>query len=92
VKCWGYNEDGRLGNGKVAPVGAAPGDMSALQSLQLGKGRKAKQLALGESTYCILLQDGAITCWGSVNTPAPIRLGDQPNEMGDRLPIVTLEF
>ena len=92
VKCWGYNAAGQLGKGDTIDVGGAAGDMAALKLLDLGVGRKAKQLALAGSTSCALLDDGRIVCWGAVNTPAMDFLGDAPNEMGDRLPIVELQF
>jgi hypothetical protein len=66
--------------------------MAALQPIDLGSGRKAKQLAIGLETFCALLDDGQVTCWGKVNLPAPAVLGDGPNEMGSKLPIVPLQF
>lgn len=93
VKCWGYNANGALGKGDKLDVGGAAGDMAALQALDLGAGRKAKQLVMTRGdTNCALLQDGTIACWGNVNTPAPDFLGDEPNEMGSKLPIVSLKF
>jgi cysteine-rich repeat protein len=92
VKCWGYNNNGELGAGHKELIGDKAGDMAALQPINLGSGRKAKQLAIGLETFCALLDDGQVTCWGKVNLPAPAVLGDGPNEMGSKLPIVPLQF
>jgi cysteine-rich repeat protein len=92
VKCWGDNSSGQLGKGNTTNVGGANGDMATLQPLNLGNGRKAKQLALASQVQCALLEDGTIICWGGVNTPTQQTLGDEPNEMGDNLPVVLLKF
>lgn len=92
VKCWGRNAVGELGKGDKVSVGGSAGDMNKLQPLDLAE-RKARQVAIaGDVTTCALLEDGRVTCWGTVNTPSKAYLGDRPNEMGDRLPIVTLKF
>jgi cysteine-rich repeat protein len=92
VKCWGYNNLGQLGAGHTSNLGDMAGEMAALKPVDLGPSRRAKQLALSEQTSCALLEDGQVTCWGKVNLPAPAVLGDGPNEMGDKLPIVPLTF
>jgi hypothetical protein len=92
VKCWGWNSSGQLGKGDEVDIGGAAGDMAALKPLDLGAGRKVRQLALAEAMNCALLEDASIICWGTVNTPAPDFLGDEPNEMGERLPIIKLQF
>jgi E3 ubiquitin-protein ligase HERC3 len=92
VKCWGRNVIGELGKGDKVSVGGSVGDMNTLQPLDLA-GRKAKQLAIaGDVTTCALIEDGTIRCWGTVNTPNKVYLGDQPGEMGANLPLVTLKF
>lgn len=90
IKAWGVNYGGILGRGNNTAVGGHAGDMAALAPLPLPTGRKAKQLGLSLATYCALLDDGSIACWG--NVPNGTVLGDEPNEMGDKLPIVKLKF
>jgi len=92
VKCWGRNALGQLGLGHKVSVGGNVGDMNTLQPLDLA-GRTARQVAIaGNATTCALLDNGTIACWGTVNTPAKVYLGDQPNEMGTKLPLVPLKF
>jgi cysteine-rich repeat protein len=91
LKCWGHNATGLLGKGDKVNVGGLSGDMAALKPIDLG-GRSPEQLAFGTSTSCALLSDGRVACWGGVNTPSIEFLGDQPDEMGDNLPIVPLKF
>jgi cysteine-rich repeat protein len=91
VKCWGRNVLGELGRGNKVSIGGTVGDMNILQPLDLPG--KVRQLAIaGDVTTCALLDNGTITCWGTVNTPSKTYLGDQPNEMGTKLPIVELKF
>lgn len=92
VKCWGRNGNGRLGSGSDLNLGDNAGEMAALKPLDLGAGRKARQVALGMLTQCALLEDGDIVCWGQVNAPTATILGDEPDEMGSKLPVVKLKF
>jgi E3 ubiquitin-protein ligase HERC3 len=93
VKCWGRNAVGELGKGDKVGAGSNAGDMNKLQPLDLGSGRKARHIAIAEDkTTCALLEDGSIVCWGTVNTPTKTFLGDEPAEMGTKLPQVKLAF
>jgi cysteine-rich repeat protein len=93
AKCWGRNSpQGRLGTGDIDDRGAKPGDMANLKPLSIGTGRKAKQVAMATAMSCALLDNGTIACWGAVFAPELTVLGDEPNEMGDKLPIITLRF
>ena len=67
VKCWGLNSSGQLGiNSNVTTVGATTGTMGgALASVQLGAGRMAIDIALGNSHSCALLDDHTVKCWGN---------------------------
>jgi alpha-tubulin suppressor-like RCC1 family protein len=102
VKCWGSNANGCLGLGDTMPRGSLPGQMGdALPSVSLGMGKPA--IAVGasfsmfgdENHTCAVLQGGAVKCWG-VNTYGQLGLGDttthgdEPGEMGDALPSVSL--
>jgi hypothetical protein len=66
--------------------------MNTLRPLDLG-GRTARQVAIAaNATTCALLDNGTITCCGTVNTPRKVYLGDQPNEMGTKSPIAPLKL
>ena len=58
LKCWGYNQYGQLG------IGTSSGTNSAPQSVNLGSGRTASSVALGQSHTCAILDDGSLKCWG----------------------------
>jgi cysteine-rich repeat protein len=94
AKCWGQNSKGQLGQGTKVDLGRKSGDVSLLPPIALGAGRKVQQLAVGGSQTCALLDDGSVKCWGSGATVSKdgFPLGDEPNEMGDSLPTIDLEF
>ena len=64
-------------------------------SVQLGSGRTARQVALGDAHSCALLDDGAVKCWGA-NDKGQLGVGDvfargaAAADMGDALPAVAL--
>ncbi len=96
VKCWGGNKYGQLGLGDTRPRGKLPKDMGTeLAAVDLGSGRKAVRIAAGHDHSCAVLDDGSVKCWGE-NYDGQLGLGDiwargdQPDEMGDRLPAVNL--
>ncbi|WP_211194015.1 RCC1 domain-containing protein [Pyxidicoccus fallax] len=96
IQCWGYNEYGQLGLGDTAHRGDGPGEMeAALPRVNLGTGRTAKALSLGEFYTCALLDDATVKCWGR-NFHGQLGLGDaedrglSPSQMGDALPPVNL--
>ena len=55
VECWGYGQDGELGNAKMLD--------SATPVLVKGIAG-AKQVATGWDHACALLGNGAVKCWG----------------------------
>ena len=97
LKCWGSNTDGEIGFGSSEAVGDDPGEMGdALPAVNLGTGRTAAAVSAGGSTHtCAVLDNGQVKCWG-INLNGELGLGDQasrgdqPGEMGDALPPVTL--
>jgi alpha-tubulin suppressor-like RCC1 family protein len=94
VKCWGGGLTGRLGNGSMANLGDAPGEMgSALAPIDLN-GTGALSVSVGNHT-CVVLVGGAVKCWGD-NQNGQLGIGDtatrgdDPNELGAALPAVSL--
>jgi alpha-tubulin suppressor-like RCC1 family protein len=94
VKCWGRNDKGQLGLGDTDDRGDAPGEMgNALPTVNLGGGRTAKAIALGDSHTCAILDNDTLKCWGD-NAEGQLGLedtsvrGDAPGEMGNALPLV----
>ncbi len=96
IKCWGNNEDGRLGQGDKAYRGydaATTGDN--LLPIDLGTGLIAEQIAVGSYFACALFTDKHIKCWGNnehgqLGLGDTLNRGDDANEMGDALPFVNL--
>ena len=95
IKCWGRNLDGILGLGDTANRGDQPGEMGAnLPFLDLGAGLKAVTVRVGGRHACAWLgADAGVKCWGAgglLGLGDLVTRGDQPGEMGDALPIVSL--
>lgn len=96
VVCWGVGASGRLGVGSEDDLGTLPSQMgNALQPVPLGTGRTALAITAGASHTCALLDDWTAKCWGSgasgrLGTGDVTSLGDQPDELGDRLAPINL--
>jgi alpha-tubulin suppressor-like RCC1 family protein len=66
-----------------------------LVPVDLGSGRKAKQLSVGNQHECAVLDDGSVKCWGA-NDAGQLGVGntddqgDEPGEMGNALKAVPL--
>jgi len=58
VSCWGYGDNGRLGNG-----GTTQKNTPTLTS-SLGAGRTAVAISSGSSHTCVILDNGSVSCWG----------------------------
>lgn len=96
VKCWGQNNYGQLGQGHKYARGDWQGEMGDIvPAVDLGTGRTAKSVTVGEYFACALLDNNSVKCWG-VNFSGQLGLGDrahrgdEPDEMGDNLPAVDL--
>jgi hypothetical protein len=99
VKCWGWNDSGRLGLGLSAAtnIGDGPGEMGDnLPAVNLGTGKTAVHLDVGYSHACAILNDGVVKCWGSntygnLGTGTSQNRGEFASDMGDNLPVVVLQ-
>ena len=61
LKCWGRNFYGQLGNSLNFNANPNP------TLVDLGAGRKAVAVSLGEYHSCAILDDGSLKCWGLNN-------------------------
>jgi alpha-tubulin suppressor-like RCC1 family protein len=90
VKCWGRCSDGSCGV-NTSFVGDVPGDLGdALPAVDLGTGRTAVELSLGDDFSCARLDDNTVKCWGKNNRGQLGQgfrgaLGVTPTQMGDAL-------
>ncbi|MGB0730354.1 MAG: RCC1 domain-containing protein, partial [Ilumatobacteraceae bacterium] len=96
VKCWGHNYRGQLGLGDTDERGDDAGEMGDdLPVVDLGSGQTAVAVSAGTTHTCAILDGGSVKCWGA-NSSGQLGLGDtddrgdDPNEMGDNLPVVDL--
>ncbi len=96
VRCWGSNSSGQLGTENAINYGSAPSQMGAnLRRVNLGTGRTAKDLALGQSHACAILDNDRVKCWGSnsygqLGLESTLSYGRTPGSMGDALPEINL--
>ena len=108
IKCSGNNWWGQLGiEGTPDPaVNTPPGDgtyasFSTIPPVNLGTGRYARALTMGQTTTCVILDDNGVKCWGgggtvdSLGTEDGLSHGGGWNgahvaRMGDSLPQVDL--
>ncbi len=94
VKCWGENGWGQLGVGDRNDRGREPGQLGdQLPAVDLGTGRTATAISAGSDHSCAILDDHHVKCWGAgrlLGTGDDLDYGDDPNDMGDLLPIANL--
>jgi alpha-tubulin suppressor-like RCC1 family protein len=60
VKCWGYNDDGELGNNTTIDS-STPVAVSGIDGATV----KATAISAGEYHSCVVLDTGAVKCWGN---------------------------
>ncbi len=98
IKCWGRNDVGQLGLGVTDAIGNDDLEMGDdLAAVNLGEGRTAKEIAAAVASFhfCARLDNGDVKCWGLNNSGElgqgdANHRGDEPGEMGDALPAITL--
>ena len=96
VKCWGYNEDGRLGLGTTTKAyGDGPLEMGGnLPAIELATASPVA-IAAGKDHTCVRFANASVKCWG-LNYNGQLGLGnklvygDQSTDMGANLPAVDL--
>ncbi len=97
VRCWGRNDHGQLGLGDADNRGDAPGEMGDnLPTVDLGSGRTALQVTVGNQHSCALLDNGGVKCWGrndlgQLGQGHNFDKGDGPNDLGDFMPEIALD-
>ncbi|MBK8293864.1 MAG: DUF11 domain-containing protein [Solirubrobacterales bacterium] len=64
VRCWGSGASGKLGYGNTSDIGddETPGTVGPVD---LGAGRRAVAISAGSGHTCVVLDTGAVRCWGS---------------------------
>ncbi|MCT4641492.1 MAG: hypothetical protein N4A33_04285 [Bacteriovoracaceae bacterium] len=96
LKCWGLNNYGQLGLGNTAYRGDHAGEMGDnLPFVDLGTGRTAVSVSIGERNTCAILDNSSVKCWGGnaygqLGQGSTDRLGNNAGEMGDNLPAINL--
>lgn len=96
LRCWGDGSAGQLGEGNINDRGDAANEMgNNMPWINLGTGRTVKDVSIGGTHICAILDNDSVKCWGS-NASGQLGLGDilargdGANEMGDSLPTVNL--
>lgn len=97
LKCWGGNEYCLLGRpDPLENIGDAPGEMEALEWMDLGSAFGVADLGLGIENACAVFEDGSLKCWGFnyhgflYATPDATGWGCGADQMGENLPAMEL--
>ena len=94
VITWGFHERGAMGRGRR--FDSTLDETNAwLEPIDLGPGRRVRQLTAGTDHVCALLEFGDVLCWGAnefgeLGLGHTDDIGDQPHEMGAALETVEL--
>ena len=66
VRCWGYNNNARLGIGSTGGIiGSAAGHMTTLSAINFAEPTvRAVNIASGGNHNCVLFENGRIRCFG----------------------------
>jgi len=80
VRCWGFGGLGRLGYGNTRTVGDDETPAS-VGSVDIGPGRTAVAISAGGAHTCVVLDNGAVRCWGE-GASGQLGYGNK-NKIGD---------
>ncbi len=96
IKCWGYNNYGQLGYGDMNNRGDDLSEIgNFLLPVDLGTNKTISQIVTNEYHNIVLFSDGSLKCWGC-NFDGQLGYGDtedrgdEPGDMGEELPFVSL--
>lgn len=65
VRCWGYNSFGQLGRGDFGGSFGDDEHPGSLPIVNLGAGRTARALTVGDTHACAILDNNTVRCWGN---------------------------
>lgn len=82
ARCWGSGFGGALGSASMEDLGD---DESPLSIAPLSVGGSVVQLSAGEFHACVVLEGGAVRCWG-VGSAGRLGYGDEEDIGDDELP------
>jgi alpha-tubulin suppressor-like RCC1 family protein len=94
VRCWGGNNNGRLGLGNKLDIGDDEA-ITSVEPIKFPTGFQVKQLAAGLFHTCALSERGQVICWGrnqagQLGYGDTIDRGDTPETTPDKLDFVGL--
>ena len=72
LKCWGQDDGGQLGDG------GSDTNQNSPVAVNLGSGKHALRIALGETHTCGILNDHSLKCWGD-NSHGQLGIGSTAN-------------
>lgn len=82
LKCWGDGIYGGLGRGNTISLGDDPGELGdGLPAVDLGTGRHAVDVQVGDRQVCAVLDNATVKCWGG-NQWGELGIGST-NKWGD---------
>ena len=76
-------------------MGDNTGEMAQLTGINLGTGRTATAIEVGDYHSCAMLDNASVKCWGKndegqLGLGTTADMGNQSGEMGDNLPSIDL--
>lgn len=94
ISCWGRNNHGQLGLNNTENIGDESGELGDhMEFVYLGYNRTPVDIVTGWAHSCAIFQDDNVICWG-INGNGQLgignsdTIGNEANEMGDRLNVI----
>jgi alpha-tubulin suppressor-like RCC1 family protein len=69
VQCWGYNNDGELGDGTATGPQTCSGIPCSLTPVVVSGLSGVTAISAGTNAACALLSGGSVECWGYNGIP-----------------------